>query len=223
MRPLHEIAAEALRRRGIDTHTPVDDDRTAFDLQQWLVQQTTTALAAVVPPRFADAEVTDDRVHQWVRRFHRDRTRCPSLLLAGKPGTGKTHQAMAALKAVALAGAHARRPVRFRVASHPQLNDVLRPRSDGSHEDALHPYQQCELLLLDDIGAGRQNDWTADGLYRLVDHRWAASLPSIFVTNLAEGDLADAVGERVVSRLFDADRIVLRGNDRRRNPAGGAQ
>jgi DNA replication protein DnaC len=220
MRQLHEIAIETLRRRGIDPDAPASDPE-PFDPDAWLLEQTEAALRDTVPGRFANAIVDHQVVAEWVARFVADWRAAPSLLLAGEPGTGKTHLAFAALRAVALDAAQRRQPVRFRVVTHPHLNHQLRPKADTTHEHVLERYETVDLLLLDDIGAGRQTDWTADGLYRLVDHRWSTPLPSIYTTNLSPEDLAEAVSPRVVSRIFDGMRVHLRGADRRRITGGG--
>lgn len=219
MRSLRDIAAEVLRRRNIDPATPTVEPP-PFDPTAWRVQQAELALSAIVPTRFSRATVDNPHAAGWVDRFLADRRNCPSLLLTGEPGTGKTHLAYAILRDIALRAAAAGTRVTYRAANHPTLSDQLRPKPDNSHEWALEPYMRADLLLLDDLGAGRQSEWGADGLYRLIDYRWSEQLPTIYATNLGPAQLAGDLGDRIVSRVFDTSRIKLAGDDRRRT--GGA-
>lgn len=217
MRSIHEIA-ETIRRRGIDPTSPTVDPPD-FDPIAFRLEQAELALAAVVPNRFHAAEVTNPKVQAWVDRFLTRQPGCPSLLIVSGPGTGKTHQAFGALRQIAVHAARHRPTVDYRVTTHADFNHIMRPKSDDSHEHAIDTYIHCDLLLFDDLGGGKQTDWTADSLLRLVDTRWSDDRPTIYTTNLGPDDLQAAVGERTVSRVFDSVRVVLPDGDRRRGVA----
>lgn len=219
MKSIFEIAAEVVARRGIDLNAQVQEPE-PFDPDRFRLAQAEAVLADIIPGRFRDATTTHPVVLGWAERFLTRATGCPSLVLIGEPGTGKTYTAYAVLRAVVIAAVKAGKPVYFKAVRHPDFNDMLRPKQDGSHEHALDPYLSAELLLFDDIGAGKQSDWTADSLYRLVDHRWSEDLPTIYTTNASQGQLATAVGERIVSRLSDATMVLLNGPDRRKQIRG---
>jgi DNA replication protein DnaC len=74
-----------------------------------------------------------------------------------------------------------------------------------------------ELLLIDDLGTERANEWTGERLYAVVNRRWLADLPTIATSNLEPEQLEEALGERTYSRLVGGA-LVLRiaGQDRRR-------
>jgi DNA replication protein DnaC len=207
---------EILARRGVDPALAVEPP--PFDPVAHRLENANAVLAATIPGRFADATVTDRTVAEWVNRFLADPATTPSLFLSGATGVGKSWLMWAALRDIMLERARRGEGLAFRATSHPDLNDRLRPKSDGSHGQALDPFLSAELVLLDDLGAGKQSAWTGDSLYRLVDHRWANCLPMIFTTNLPLAALTEAVGDRVVSRLGDAVRVAVRGDDRRWKP-----
>lgn len=158
--------------------------------------------------RYADAQVGDPDVARWTREAiegGRD-----SLILLGNVGTGKTHQAVAAYRAV-VAATHCQAiavPV-------PALLDSLRP--GRAPLAALEDCERARLLLLDDLAAERHSDWTGEVLYRLIDARWARNLPTIITTNATPADVRERLGDRVASRLGGMGRsVIMTGEDRRR-------
>src|SRR5262245_17403289 len=129
MRSLPEIAAEVLARRGLDSNSPTVEPP-AFDPVAYRIEQAELALGAVVPNRFRNAVIDNPRIAGWVEQFIGNRDRCPSLLLVGEPGTGKSHVAFAALRTIALHAAEHRQIVNYRTVAHPDFNHLLRPKSD---------------------------------------------------------------------------------------------
>ena len=135
-----------------------------------------------------------------------------NLVCFGPVGTGKTHAACAAARPLIEAGSFC--------AFWPvvRLLDALRP--GGALED--DPYAaaaRAPLLILDDLGAEKVSDWTAERLYSIVNDRWLAERPTIATTNTDPRRLPEAAGERLASRLLGGA-VILRfsGNDRRINP-----
>ena len=222
MTPLSDLVAQILARHRPAAGTPVvdeDDDLETFDPRAWRIKTYKDILDRETPIEFANARPTHPDVVAWVRARVEGQPTSPALLIAGEPGVGKTWQAWGALRELVLAAARANRRCRWRAVSHPVLNDLLRPKPDQSHAYALDVYLEADLLLLDDLGAGRQTDWTGDALLRLVDHRWSHRLPTIYTTNLSKEQLRDASDERVLSRLRDSARVLMTGPDLR----GGAR
>jgi DNA replication protein DnaC len=211
----HDTLRAILERRGTPPQAVHDlPDDPPFDPIAWRIGLYRRRLHQEVPARFAAATVNHPDIGGWVRRYVTDPAAAGALLIAGTVGVGKTWQAYGALKA-AVVGAATTRRCRWLVTTHPNLNDETRPKPDDSHAWALERYMEIDLLLLDDLGAGKQSEWTSDALYRLVDHRWSQNLPTIYTTNSHPRDLHQLVGERVVSRLADASRVLLTGPDRR--------
>ncbi|WP_240796170.1 ATP-binding protein [Streptomyces sp. RFCAC02] len=146
----------------------------------------------------------------------------PSLLLWGGTGTGKTHTAYGAIRALTAAGCG----VRWQATTVADLFAELRPRPGTDPEFLLRRTVRVPLLLLDDLGAARGTAWTEEILFRLVNWRCQHRLPTLFTTNLppvrsadvpaSQPVLRDAVGDRVLSRLSGmCTPIRLTGPDRR--------
>lgn len=210
-----EVLADVIRRRGIDPATvPVEPP--PFDPDAFRVEQAEFVLSAIIPARFQEATTMNATVARWVEAFVADPRGVRSIVLAGEPGTGKTWTAYAILRAAVMEAARRRVRITYRAVTHPDLNQMLRPSADGAHEHALNMYLDADLLILDDLGAGKQTEWSGENLLRLVDHRWKENLATVYTTNVDGALFEDTVGKRVASRVFDSQRIILTGPDRRR-------
>lgn len=168
-----------------------------------------------MPKRFRDARAEHltgplaDAVSEWRDEPWRN------LVLLGAIGVGKTYAAAAAARLAVLDG--------WKMAFWPvvDLLDALRPGSNDDGEATLERCKQIGLLVLDDLGAERPTDWTAERMYSLVNDRWLNERPIIVTSNLSarngQGPFVDAVGPRMYSRLVDGAVVAqAAGEDRRR-------
>lgn len=206
------------------TQEEIDSDR--WDPMAWRLERTRGVLERRTDVEFRNATVSRPEVQGWVDRFVEDPTDCPPLLHVGGLGTGKTTEAYAALWAAVLGREAKLHTIRWQAVTHPQLNDLTRPKPDESHHDWYWKLERADLLLVDDFAASRISDWADDVLLRIVDYRWANHLPMIVTTNLAPDKISRAtanvaVGERIASRLSGAVLVRFTGPDRRK--AGGAR
>jgi DNA replication protein DnaC len=127
------------------------------------------------------------------------------LVLAGAPGTGKTHLMAAIANAMIARGV----PVLY--AYVPDLLDHWRAgysrRPDDEEEDEYGSFDErfertktVALLLLDDLGAQKKSDWTVEKLESLIDYRYREGLPLVCTTNDDPTSVRD-LSERIYSRI----------------------
>lgn len=192
-------AAERSGRIAADEPEPSDADLGA---ERW---------ARFAPHRFTGAHLGGiDRQLERDLRCWVDGDRRGNLLLRGPVGTGKTHAAFAVCRELIDRGV---RPTWVPVVD---ALDDMRPDGDPT---VLPRLCHAPVLFLDDLGGERPTDWTAERLYRVVNTRWLEGRPTIATTNVGGDDLAEVVGERVVSRLVDGATIVQVAGEDRRRPA----
>ncbi|MER7771550.1 ATP-binding protein [Kitasatospora sp. NPDC096140] len=183
------------------------------------------ALSAGMPPRYRDAVAERPQVLGWIRQVaaqatapsagaRRQVSTGPSLLMAGVVGSGKTHEAYGAVRALVRAGVG----VRWRATTAADLYAELRPGSDTDAERVLAAYSRVPLLILDDLGAAKSSEFVEEQTYRLINRRYNHMLPTLITTNLPIKDLRTCLGDRVTSRLAQmTTRVSFEPVDRRRS------
>ncbi len=179
----------------------------------------------LIPRRFREAKPADFHEEpEETRAQLTDWTKNPAgrnLLFLGPVGTGKTHAAVAAVRCRFFGH---NEHVRFWPVV--ELLDALRP---GGPEDAMDEAMSARLLVLDDLGAEKPTEWTAERLYAIVNRRWMNEFVTVATSNLPvtrktapkdyEGEVLDEVlGARMFSRLVGSGAVIVRlsGPDRRR-------
>lgn len=181
------------------------------DRVAWSRARATALLDEQVPKRYADAVADHREVLDWIARFVEKPAAAESLLIVGPTGVGKTYQAYGALRAaVTLAG------VSWECVTYADFTAALRPNAKDP-DKALKTFRGADLLLLDDLGTAKHSEWVEEITYRLLNGRYESMKPSIFTTNVPSGQLREALGDRIASRLGETcQRVVLKGEDRRR-------
>lgn len=195
-------------------YEPEPDSPTPEQAAEFNRQRALRCIDLWTPAAFRDARADHPDVTAWADRYIADRARAGSLLLLGRTGCGKTHQAYGALRRIAQSG---RPPIAWRAVGAADLYAQLRGRSGDEAQETFDRYADLDVLLLDDLGACKDTPFTEEITYRLVNHRYEHNLPLIVTSNLTPKALSEGVGERTASRLSGmATKVVIGGEDRRR-------
>jgi DNA replication protein DnaC len=157
------------------------------------------------PAMLQDAGDLDPRIVAWGEDLAAGRAR--NLVIVGGIGVGKTWSAWEVLERAVRAGYAGR--IEFATSAH--WLDVVGPPPD---RDQLRHMRTAGVLVLDDLGSSRINDWQRECLLSVVDERWQHGRPTVITTNMAR--LGEPLGDRLASRLLDgAAFVAINGEDRR--------
>lgn len=118
--------------------------------------------------------------------------------LYGDVGTGKTLAACGAIRSyidkhiVDVEGEQVYYGKRAKFVNATEWFEMLRAtygHRGESEEQLFQQYSSCGLLVLDDLGKGRQTEWTTEKLYMLVNRRWEGKLSTIITSNMSLDEL----------------------------------
>ena len=142
------------------------------------------------------------------------------LFINGAAGVGKTRLATALfwenLHRTAYKPSGSYEQLSAAWATAPDVLLRLRATFNGSglEIDVVKELADVRLLVLDDLGAERQSEWTALALYTILSRRVNWMRPTIVTSNLTLKEI-DAADPRLASRLGGMAQITLTGADRR--------
>jgi DNA replication protein DnaC len=152
------------------------------------------------------------------------------LLLMGPCGAGKTHLAVAALKEIVLRS-HSGLFYDYREMLK-EIQGSYSSESDVTELGVLEPVLKSEILVLDDVGSSKPSLWALETVGHILNTRYNEKRVTLLTTNFLDSDtmaspsaqassrvsgmrtpatedsLADRVGKRIRSRLYEMCRTV---------------
>jgi DNA replication protein DnaC len=149
------------------------------------------------------------------------------LLYVGPHGAGKTHLAVAVLRALIERYKTRGLFVDFTTLIH-EIQSTFAPGSLESKRDLLEPVIGAEVLVLDELGAQKPSPWVHEILYLVINSRYTSRVPTLFTTNYrldlspnettgsldgaapptSPASLASRISPSLLSRLYEMARPV---------------
>ena len=155
---------------------------------------------------------------EWARNFEQHLEDGKGLFITGTVGTGKTHLLAAISDYIA-------RIFKRKLKTRPWINYVTSTElisqiknSFESHntEEVIEGFEECSLLIIDDIGTEKITEFSYEQIYKIIDSRYRNMKPVIITSNLNDNEIKEKLSERIVSRIYETCKgIKLTGKDYR--------
>ena len=138
-----------------------------------------------------------------------------NLLFVGTTGTGKTHLSTAIAKEVINQGFDVVYDTMQNIAN--DFEDDKFRSGYSVTEKKSEKYLECDLLIIDDLGAEFVTQFTLATLYNLLNTRQNKKLATLISTNLDPSGLSATYEGRICSRLLGKDTtlVMFSGEDAR--------
>lgn len=143
-------------------------------------------------------------VRDYAEQFPEHHKRGTGLILAGSPGTGKSHLCAALLQILL------HRDVRYVTCLDMirAVRETWRRDSEQSEREVLRYFASLDLLVIDEIGVQYGTDGEQTIIFEVLDRRYRDIRPTILITNQDKGGLVQFVGERTFDRLIETSRWI---------------
>lgn len=159
---------------------------------------------AKIPARYLDADLKKfsnfsgsgkqviAQISRWIEKFTPGKS--SGLLLTGTVGVGKTYILSAIAKQLALSG------VSVRFADFFQLVNELRESysTDKKEGSTLKPLHEYDVLIIDELGKGRNSEWEISIADTLISDRYNGNKCIIASTNYSLKDQTADVAQRQI-------------------------
>lgn len=192
------------------------------DAERLLIQQKQQKIAELIahssiPKRFTTRRFENYRilkesqkaaftiVRSYADCFEKCFKKGGGLILAGKPGTGKTHLAVAIANQV-IENGHS---VLF-VSAMQALRSVKESYQHGNEQMIINRFLSFDLLIIDEVGVQFGTETEKLIFFEILNGRYEAMLPTIIVSNLTESELSFYLGVRILDRLQEGGGAFVR-------------
>ncbi len=153
------------------------------------------------PEQFRYMEHVLSSCRAFAGNFGKDGEKGRNLLFVGTTGLGKTHMSTSIAKVVIEKGFDVVYDTAQNILSDFEFERFGRSYNDSS-ESKTERYFDCDLLIIDDLGAEITNQFTVSCLYNVINTRLNNSRSTIINTNLREKEIRERYNDRITSRLF---------------------
>ena len=121
-----------------------------------------------------------------------------SLLLLGNPGTGKTHIAIGIAKKIA----EENNASAFYISFIDLIEEIKSGwRSDKTDNKTIEKIKTVDLLIIDEISSAYNSDSEKIQLFRIINKRYEAILPTIVISNSDLDETKRQMGAAAFDRL----------------------
>lgn len=170
-------------------------------------------MRANIPPRYTtrnfnnfscqskEQQVALEKAKIYSSRIAENMKTGASLILTGKPGTGKTHLACAVANEFISSGGKAL----FITVSGMirKIRESYRRDSDKTEQEAINEFRDIPLLIIDEVGIQKGSESEEHLLFEVINERYSYFRPTIIISNETLVGIKNYIGERAMDRMVE--------------------
>jgi DNA replication protein DnaC len=142
---------------------------------------------------FKPRDESDGRALDAAERF--SRRKAETFVISGHVGTGKSHLAVAIMRA--------KRCGLF-IAHSTLLEGIRKTYRDKTAPDPVEVCKSAKFLVLDDLGVSGGGADDQPALHSILNHRHGEKLPTVITTNLTMEEMGEEIGSRMLDRIRES-------------------
>lgn len=146
-------------------------------------------------------------IKSFLRKFNKMKKTGTSIILCGRPGTGKTHLSCALAIELIKLKEYIRYTTSYKMLAN--IKSTYNKRSEQTESEAIKTYVDCSLLIIDEVGVQFGSDAEKILFYQIINGRYENMSPTILISNLNEVEVREFIGERAFDRLREGNGAVL--------------
>lgn len=151
-------------------------------------------------PTTKKAEYTKAQLMAYAENFPHHLSNGAGFVLYGNTGTAKTHLACAV--AIHVMRTHSKTALYRQVADViGKVRESYRKDAKLTEEQEIRAFTVPHLLILDEVGVQYGTDAERNIIFRIINARYEAMMPTVLISNLAYEPLCEFVGDRVIDRM----------------------
>jgi DNA replication protein DnaC len=147
-------------------------------------------------------------VRSYHDQFQKIKESGTSLILCGRPGTGKTHLANAMAISMINQGVSVAYTTSFKVMARIKAT-YNKFDAKETETGVIEDLTTRDLLIIDEIGVQFGSEAEKVLFYQIINGRYDNVLPTVLISNLTAKELAAFIGERCYDRLKEGAGAVL--------------
>lgn len=137
-----------------------------------------------------------------------------SFIFLGATGLGKTHLSSSVAQVVIKKGSYVVYESAIKIFEDYEEKKFGSRSYSSDTEFEYEKYEDCDLLIIDDLGCEMTNQLTLSALYNIINVRLIQHKSTIISTNLPREELRKRYSDRIISRIFgDYKPLIFRGAD----------